>query len=129
MLTWDSNIALPVCSDCANLLPLPSTANYYFNGDSCLWQCNPGYYIPTTGITPDTMGRLVTTGPVSCVACTACPSGQYTDPNYGGCLGIASSNRGFYGAVINSGNSACRACKTCAAYRSACTQFADAVCV
>ena len=93
LMSWESNVMLPVCSDCANLIPLPSGANYFFNGDSCLWQCNQGYYIPTG--TADAAGRYITTGPVSCAACTACPSGQYTDPLHydGGCWGIASNNQ------------------------------------
>jgi hypothetical protein len=133
-ISWDSGITLP-CLDCANLVPVPSvgTTTWLYNnapGIGCDWKCAPGYYIPTTGMTADTMGGFVTTGAVSCTPCTLCNAGFYTNPAQydGGCWGYVSNN-GAYGAVINSKNSNCKQCSSCAsAVSQACSQLSNTVC-
>ena len=132
MLQWDSGIIMPQCSACSNLIPLPALGNYNINGPDCSWKCNAGYYIPTSSIIPSSSGLYITSSSLSCIPCTACPAGQYTDPLVynGGCFGYAFGNQGAYGANINSRDSACRACTVCArGYASACSAYADAVCV
>jgi hypothetical protein len=133
LISWDSGLTLP-CLACTNLVPTPAgSANWLYNnapGIGCDWKCAPGYYVPTTGMTADNMGGFVTTGTVGCVPCTLCNAGTFTNPAQydGGCWAYV-SNGGTYGAVINSKNSNCKQCSTCApAVSQACSQLSDTVC-
>jgi len=131
LLSWDSQIVMPRCSACLNLIPLASN-NYNINSPDCSWKCNAGYYIPTSSIVPSATGLYITRSAVSCVPCTACPAGQFTNPLVynGGCFGYAFVDQGSYGANINSRDSVCRPCTVCSrGYVSACSSYADAVCV
>ena len=131
LISWDSGLTLP-CLGCNNLIPTPST-NWLFNDGQrigCAWKCAPGYYIPTSGMTANNVGGFITTGPVACVPCTLCSGGTFTNPAAydGGCWGYA-SNDGAYGAVVNSKDSICKQCSSCApAVSKACTQLSDTVC-
>ena len=126
LLSWNSGINAASCPSCTDLLPVPSGANWAYNSvEGCAWQCNPGFSIPTAAIPLSADCHYVVTGPVDCtVACNSCPAGQYAD-----CYGIATSNQGTYGAVINAASSPCRQCTVCpSGYWSACSQYKDAVC-
>ena len=126
MLSWTSGINVASCPSCANLLPVPSAANWAYNSvEGCVWQCSPGFTISTASITPSSDGQYITAGAVNCdTACSSCPAGQYSD-----CVGIATPNQGTYGAIINARNGGCRACTVCASgYWSACAANKDAVC-
>ena len=73
-------------------------------------------------MTADNMGGFVTTGTVGCVPCALCPS---PTP----CALRHVTNGGTYGAVINSKNSNCKQCSSCApAVTQACSQLSDTVC-
>lgn len=133
LISWDSGLTLP-CLECSNLVPIPTTpSNWLYNNGArigCTWECAPGYYIPTTGMTADSIGGFVTTGTVGCVPCTLCNAGTFTNPaKYsGGCWGIV-TNGGTYGAIIRSKNSNCQQCSSCTpAVTQACSQLSDTVC-
>jgi hypothetical protein len=133
LISWFSEIKIP-CLDCANLVPVPSGGgNWLYNnapGIGCDWKCAPGYYIPTNGMVVDATGSYITTGPVGCVPCTLCSAGTFTNPSQydGGCWGYVGNN-GAYGAMINSKNSNCKQCSSCApAVSQACSQLSDTVC-
>ena len=132
-LFWDSGLTLP-CLDCANLVPTPTgNNNWLFNnapGIGCDWKCAPGYYIPITGPIDAYTGAFLTKGPLGCVPCTLCSAGTFTNPfQYdGGCWGYV-GNAGAYGAVVNSRDSSCKQCSSCApSVSQACSQLSDTVC-